>query len=422
MGFWVSSSYNDLLYPIPTFNLQSGMRAMLMNPEVQDAGQMWQSDAGEVQTMAAWRNSYVLTRRPDGNFDAVQKFPGGNQINTPLILSPVPGPIMNKTFEAHGDATTTIPTWPEEARILPDKYLDEFGKYQTRHPVGRGSGQSQEWENPDDWVIITGTCTQMTQTCADPPPNLVADGYIEGTKGIQWTASARESTGRFHVEGGKPQEAYMKCYACDGTWNETTQIVDMERVWHWIYNEEPIRMPKGWRVDSNGHITNLPIELNVSSKADALTKGVGVITAGKGGSYVNGKKWTYDLPCTYYTNADSSQFSESECNALGNSAIQGESEYLDWAISEIKDYANKVGIQTFWWVDSPLFTATCGDSKDPNYDASAYYIDNTRCSEKQNNGGNGGSDEGSTSWGPILAAGAVIGLATWGATIYGVGV
>ncbi len=422
MGFWVSSSYNDLLYPIPTFNLQSGMRAMLMNPEVQDAGQMWQSDAGEVQTMAAWRNSYVLTRRPDGNFDAVQKFPGGNQINTPLILSPVPGPIMNKTFEAHGDATTTIPTWPEEARILPDKYLDEFGKYQTRHPVSRGSGQSQEWENPDDWVIITGTCTQMTQTCADPPPNLVADGYIEGTKGIQWTASARESTGRFHVEGGKPQEAYMKCYACDGTWNETTQIVDMERVWHWIYNEEPIRMPKGWRVDSNGHITNLPIELNVSSKADALTKGVGVITAGNGGSYVNGKKWTYDLPCTYYTNADSSQFSESECNALGNSAIQGESEYLDWAISEIKDYANKVGIQTFWWVDSPLFTATCGDSKDPNYDASAYYIDNTRCSEKPNNGGNGGSDEGSTSWGPILAAGAVIGLATWGATIYGVGV
>ena len=134
------------------------------------------------------------------------------------------------------------------------------------------------------------------------------------------------------------------------------------------------------------------------------------------------RKWTYDLPCTYYTNADSSQFSESECNALGNSAIQGESEYLDWAISEIKDYANKVGIQTFWWVDSPLFTATCGDSKDPNYNASAYYIDNTRCSENQNNGGNGGSDEGSTSWGPILAAGAVIGLATWGATIYGVGV
>lgn len=393
---------------------------MLMNPEVQDAGQMWQSDAGEVQTMAAWRNSYVLTRRPDGNFDAVQKFPGGNQINTPLILSPVPGPIMNKTFEAHGDATTTIPTWPEEARILPDKYLDEFGKYQNRNPVQRGSGQSQDWENPDDWVIITGTCTQMTQTCADPPPNLVADGYIEGTKGIQWTASARESTGRFYVDGGKPQEAYMKCNACDGIWNERKQIVDMERVWHWIYNEEPVRMPKGWRVDSNGHLTNLPIELNVSSKADALSKGVGVITAGSGN--VGGKKWTYDLPCTYYTNADSSQFSESECNALGNSAIQGESEYLDWAISEIKDYANKLGIQTFWWVDSPLFTATCGDSKDPNYDASAYYIDNTRCSKNQNNGGNGGSDEGSTSWGPILAAGAVIGLATWGATIYGVGV
>ena len=415
MGFWVSSSYNDLLYPIPTFDLRSGMRAMLMNPEVQDAGQMWQSDSGEVQTMAAWRNSYVLTRRPDGNFDAVQKFPGGNQINTPLILSPVPGPMMAETFEAHGDATTTIPPWPEKARIVPDRYLDEFGKYQTRNPVSRGSGQSQDWENPDDWVIITATCTQMTQTCADPPPNLAADGYIEGTKGIQWTASARESTQRFYVDGGKPQEAYMKCNACDGTWTERKEIVDMGGVRHWIYNEEPVRMPKGWRVDANGHITNLPVELNVSSKVDALSKGVGVINAGS-------RKWTYDLPCTYYTNADSSQFSESECNALGNSAIQGESEYLEWAISEIKDYANKVGIQTFWWVDAPLFTATCGDSTDANYNASAYYIDNTRCAKNQSGGGNGGSDEGSTSWGPIIAAGTVIGLATWAATIYGVGV
>lgn len=408
MGFWVSSSYNDLLYPIPTFDLRSGMRAMLMNPEVQDAGQMWQADSGEVQTLAYWRNSYVLTRRPDGNFDAVQKFPGGNQINTPLILSPVPGPMMAETFEAHGDATTTIPAWPEKARIVPDTYIDRFGKEQTRNPVGRGSGQSQDWENPDDWVIITGTCTQMTQTCEDPPQE------------IQWTASARESTQRFYVDGGKPQEAYMKCNSCNGIWNETKQIVDMSQVWHWIYNEEPVRMPKGWRVDANGHITNLPIELNVSSKADALSKGVGVITAGSGN--VGGRKWTYDLPCTYYTNADSSQFSESECNALGNSAIQGESEYLEWAISEIKDYANKVGIQTFWWVDAPLFTATCGDSTDANYNASAYYIDNTRCAKNQSGGGNGGSDESSTSWGPIIAAGTVIGLATWAATIYGVGV
>ena len=408
MGFWVSSSYNDLLYPIPTFDLRSGMRAMLMNPEVQDAGQMWQADSGEVQTLAYWRNSYVLTRRPDGNFDAVQKFPGGNQINTPLILSPVPGPMMAETFEAHGDATTTIPAWPEKARIVPDTYIDRFGKEQTRNPVGRGSGQSQDWENPDDWVIITGTCTQMTQTCEDPPQE------------IQWTASARESTQRFYVDGGKPQEAYMKCNSCNGIWNETKQIVDMSQVWHWIYNEEPVRMPKGWRVDANGHITNLPIELNVSSKADALSKGVGVITAGSGN--VGGRKWTYDLPCTYYTNADSSQFSESECNALGNSAIQGESEYLEWAISEIKDYANKVGIQTFWWVDAPLFTATCGDSTDANYNASAYYIDNTRCAKNQSGGGNGGSDESSTSWGPIIAAGTVIGLATWAATVYGVGV
>ena len=89
--------------------------------------------------------------------------------------------------------------------------IDRFGKEQTRNPVGRGSGQSQDWENPDDWVIITGTCTQMTQTCEDPPQE------------IQWTASARESTQRFYVDGGKPQEAYMKCNSCN------SQQVNQER-------------------------------------------------------------------------------------------------------------------------------------------------------------------------------------------------
>jgi len=153
MGFWVSSSYNDLLYPIPTFDLQSGMRAMLANPQVQDAGQMWQSDYGEVQTLAAWRNSYVLTVNPDGSYLAVEKFPGGASF-LPITLTPIPGPMMAETFEAHGDATLTIPTWPDKASVLPPTYIDRFGKEQTRNPVQRGSGESQPWENPDDWVIV----------------------------------------------------------------------------------------------------------------------------------------------------------------------------------------------------------------------------------------------------------------------------
>ena len=410
MSFWVSSSYNDLLYPIPTFDLMDGMRAMLMNPEVQDAGQMWQADSGEVQTLAAWRNSYVLTRRPEGNFDAVQKFPGGNQINAPLILSPVPGPMMAETFEAHGDATTPIPTWPEKAHILPPTYTDRYGKTKTRHPVGRGGGESQDWENPDDWVIVTGTCTQMTQTCGDPPSE------------IQWAASAHETTQRFYVKGGKPQEAYLKCYDCNGTWTETTQIVDMDDVPYWIWNEEPVRMPKGWRVDSTGHLTNLPLELNVIDRADALSKGVGVISKSGRNSR---KKWKYQSPCVYFTNANTYQYSKEDCESIDAGGGGGHIEYLKWAISELKDYANKVGIQTFWWLEDPIFTATCGDSTDANYNSNAYYIDNTLCSKNQSgggNGGNGGSDEGSTSWGPIIAAGAVIGLATWGATIYGAGI
>ena len=65
----------------------------------------------------------------------------------------------------------------------------------------------------------------------------------------------------------------MKCNSCNGIWNETKQIVGMSQVWHWIYNEEPVRMPKGWRVDANGHITNLPIELNVNSILQILFTG-----------------------------------------------------------------------------------------------------------------------------------------------------
>ena len=413
MGFWVSSSYNDLLYPIPTFDLKGGMRAMLANPQIQDAGQMWQSDYGEVQNLAAWRNSYVLTVNPDGSYLAVEKFPGGAAF-LPLTLTPITGSFRAETFEAYGDATTTIPAWPEKAQILPPTYTDGYGTEQTRNPVGRGAGESQVWENPDDWVIITGTCTQMAQTCEDPPTE------------IQWAASAHETTQRGYVKGGKPQEEYMKCYRCDGTWTETTQIVDMENVPYWIWNEEPVRMPKGWRVDSTGHLTNLPLDLNVIDRADAISKGVGVISTYDGPSFMGRKKWKYQSPCVYFTNASAYQYSQADCESMDAGGGGGHIEYLKWAISELKDYANKVGIQPVWWLEGPTFTATCGDSTDTNYNPNAYYIDNTLCSKTKNGGAGGaggnGDSEGSTSWGPIIAAGAVIGLATWGATIYGGGI
>jgi len=380
---------------------------MLANPQVQDAGQMWQSDYGEVQNLAAWRNSYILTVNPDGSYLAVEKSPGGAS-HYPITLTPVPGPFMAETFEAHGDATTTLPPWPTNAQIKEPTYIDEFGDTKNTYAGGHGGGgETEGWELPDDWVIHTGTCTGLSESCEDPPTT------------IKWAVSAYNNGRRGDVRGGKPQEEYMKCEGyCSGTWTETTEIVDMSNVPYWIWNEEPVRMPKGMRVDSTGHLTNLPIELNVTDRADAISKGVGVISTYTGTSFMGRKKWKYQSPCVYVTNAESLQYSKEDCESIDAGGGGGHIEYLKWAISELRDYAKKVGIQPFWWLEDPIFIATCGDKKDAKYNPNAYYIDNTLCS-KTNGGGGNGDSEGSMSWGPIIAAGAVIGLATWGATIYG---
>ena len=213
MSFWVGSSFNDLLYPMPTFNLREGLNVMLHNPEVLDAGQLWQSDYGETQTLDVWRDGYVLTVNPDGTYRAIMKF--GTSL-PPLTLTRVPT-MAAETFEAHGDSTIKIPPWPEGAVIRSETYQDEFGNTKTRNPVQRGSGVSQEWENPNDWTLITGVCSDMTQTpSCTPPPT------------AQWATEAGNNDMRFYVDSGEPQAAYMKCNGCGGTWTETREIVDIE--------------------------------------------------------------------------------------------------------------------------------------------------------------------------------------------------
>jgi len=408
MSFWVGSSFNDLLYPIPTFSLGAGMKVMMENPEMQDAGQMWASDYGEVQNLAAWRNSYVLTPNPDGTYRAIQKFPGGGQ-QLPLTLTRVPTPFGAEQFEAHGDATTNIPPWPQGSVIYGDTYTDEFGKVKTRNPVGRGGGESFSWENPSDWVIITGSCTQMTQSCAEPPAD------------IQWTASANNSTQRFYVEGGDPQEAYQKCVSyggCNGTWSETTQIVSMKNVWHWIWNEVPERLPTGMRVDSNGHLTNLPFGLDVDNEEDALKNGVGVIDIESNVS----RKYAVKYPCLYYTNPEGGQYTEDQCadSEFGPYTWGGKTtDYFKWAIDESKAFSRKKKIKEYWWLKSPTFTASCADKNDSNYDDTVYYWDPTLCqSYKPSNGSTGNDNGNGTSTGAIVATGVAITMLTVGATIY----
>ena len=419
MSFWVSSSFNDLLYPIPTFDLKEGLNVMLHNPEVRDAGQLWQSDYGETQPLDAWRNSYILTPNPDGTYHAVQSMPGGGAY-IPLILTKVPsqiGTIQNATFEAHGDSTTRIPSWPEGAVIRPETYQDEFGNTQTRNPVGRGGGISQWWENPDDWTIITGVCQQMTQTCADAPT-------------AQWATIAHNNDMRFYVEGGEPQVAYQKCVRdCNGTWTETKQIVDLSEAWHWAWREVPEILPQGWRIDKNGHLTNLPVGLEVSGRTDALEKGVSVIAIAET-VYSNATRQRYNgrgepiytvfHPCVWHTNPEGGDLSKNECqnhyNMIGR---ETDTEYFEWAISEAKDYANAEGIKTYWWLESPTFTASCADTTDPNYNKEVHYWDPTRCINYNQENGEELDSNGNIPWVPIAAAGTVIAALTMIVTVYG---
>ena len=413
MSFWVGSSFNDLLYPIPTFNLREGLNVMLHNPEVLDAGQLWQSDYGETKTLDAWRDGYVLTVNPDGTYRAIMKF--GTNI-PPLTLTRVPM-MAAETFEAHGDSTSKIPPWPQGAVIRSETYQDEFGNTKTRNPVQRGSGVSQSWENPDDWTIITGVCSQMTQTCVDTPT-------------AQWATAAGKTNARFYVEGGEPQAAYMKCVTdCNGTWTETTEIVDMEEVWHWAWAATPNTLPTGWRIDKSGHLTNLPFGLEVSGRKDALEKGVSVIAIAET-VYSNATRQRYGgrgqpiytvfHPCVWHTNPEYGDLSKTECqNQYNMIGRETDTEYFEWAVSEAKDYANREGIKTYWWLESPTFTASCADKTDPNYNKEGHYWDPTLCADYDSANGDNGASNGNIPWVPLAAAGTAIAALTMFVTVYG---
>jgi len=112
---WLGSTFNGI--PLPPQN-------------------MWQSkESGETKTLAAWADGYVLRRNPDGSLTATTKFSNGIP---PLTLVKLAGPNQHP-FAA--DSERPIPT-------------------------SRQKSWNQWWERPDDVVITTGTCQNMTQNRA----------------------------------------------------------------------------------------------------------------------------------------------------------------------------------------------------------------------------------------------------------------
>ncbi len=318
---------------------------------------MWQSrDSGETKSLAAWADGYVLTQNPDGSVQAKTKFSNGIP---PQTLVKIAGPNQNP-FAAESERPVI------------------FQRQSNTH--------DQWWEHPDNITITTGTCAG---------------------------ANSQSYAGELFYND-QPKEYRDAKLFCKETWEESYQSIDnSDKLYDLtIYQgHQPHTLPAGWRVDSGGHLTNLPNGLDVSSSSDALKKGVAVIEP-------DSQEWKVSMPCIFYVDANESQFSESECISQGYVGTEIFVKYFSWAITEATKYHQQTGGtgKLMWWLKSPTFTASCTDESNSKYNADAHYWDNTHC---QNATDDDNESTPTTDSGGFVAAGLAIVLITAGATIYG---
>jgi hypothetical protein len=267
-------------------------------------------------------------------------------------------------------------------------------RFQTEAiPVLRhSSAHDQWWEHPDDSLITSGSCETA---CADSP----ASSYV-GDERPQSYADAKYACESFN--------------GCNSTWTETQQVIDNSgNLWD-LSTSRPQRLPRGWRVDSAGHLTNLPFGLDVTS-ATALERGVAIIRPA-------GMQWNITMPCIFYADADENyQFSESECAGRGYAGTDITVEHLSWAISEGEKSHRDFGGegQLYWWLETPTFTASCSDPNSPGYSDTAHYWDDTLCQDSQSSSGGSTTSTSGTEWGGLIAAGFALTAMTVAATVYG---
>lgn len=242
-------------------------------------------------------------------------------------------------------------------------------------------------------------------------------------------------------------ESEQYCQTSDGNkllgFNETscTAVSGSGQTWiteecRFVYKQHmlketpsiPLHLPTGWRVTPSGHLTNLPADLDVSDRTDALKNGVGVIT--EAGLQYNTKgileEVDYDstkidgpiinpvaynaivkyshpqpsfksyMPCvwTELNNMDNIDevFTEEDCR---------DDDYIAWswhrtlAPATLQDNIDKLMDRNsfslrnlnkqYWWVEAPLFRGGCPDENYEEYvsvdDAAGVidYWDDTHC-------------------------------------------
>ena len=365
---WLGSAFSGI--PVPPQNL-------------------WQSrDSGETKTLAAWADGYVLLQNNDGTITARTKFSNGIP---PLTLVRVAGPNQNP-FSAESEKPVI---------------------------TNRQSSNDQWWEHPDDILITTGICQNMTQSdaCTNWQQEVDLSQPQSYTGDLYWANLPEDyKQAKTACEGG-----------CDGDWTVTYDVLERStKMWD-LTTDKPHRLPRGWRVDSKGHLTNLPAGLDVTA-ANALENGVAIIrpqaqnaNAATDNSLTQDTRWKIMMPCVFYTNAGPSQYSEQECSQQGYEGTEiFNQRHLDWAIAEgnknHKDFGGQG--QLYWWLESPTFIASCSDPNSPQYNADAHYWDNTLC-DNSNEISISSQTSDEVQWGGLVAAGLAITVLSVGATIYG---
>jgi len=201
---------------------------------------------------------------------------------------------------------------------------------------------------------------------------------------------------------------------------------------HLLYErqENPAPIPSGWRVTSSGHLTNLPVDLDVSDKTDALKNGVYVVSpTAVNYQYENGHwttkefttpildsavktnptpynvvhefrgspqhLWSISYPCRFKEIEDTQLakdyniLTEQDCANMDYTLMTySPSNTTFGTLRAVIDKAkgeNKLN-KFYWWVESPLFSAACPETVTPANAAGKYdYWDKTQCKKSNSN-------------------------------------
>lgn len=360
----------------------------------------------------------------------------------------------------------------KEAQYQPTPQTFELAKMRMQEKVDnceadKGTrGPVEPWELPQDTTEIVELEPKCYQCYEIYDEDFVTYLNPEGFD-RQFCGHANWHTDKESCEGATPHpdststgrdlRNYENKWVTEGCKYVSKQHILKER------QSNPSPMPSGWRVTSSGHLTNLPLDLDVTDRTDALKNGVYVITPEytrfnqnwqmdttssgdptaspltlqypqRAGALPNIPyytsalpSWSALLPCTHYEINDMRAVRKAGLN-IDRIPTENDCKNMNYIASSYHPRDTLSGTlravintlksgnyldEFYWWVEAPLFAAACPDTVTPEEAAGKYdYWDKNQCKKQSNN-----SDDSTTSMAtPVAIIGGVVAII--GATVY----